>query len=621
MTVLKTYVPGVGWEPVLAGEQGPKGDKGDQGDDGLMAPASGAETIAGTDNTKAVTPASLAAWTPVIDVRRYGAKGDGTTNDSAAIQAALDAAGTPQKTIYFPPGNYLLGTTGVVAHSSVQMAPSATLLYTGTGTCFTLDSTHRVNVVVNAQRNPIAWHTGVDTSSIGIRIRNSDFVRLSAKVFNFNVGIDMQGDQTGTSYGVTDCLNVRDNMIGFRCSKIGTGWANQHEVRGQIRISSGPTSGVAGSRYVDLTGAGNNTTFINLSFEYNAPEFLADITVPYVTFLNCRYENPSPIRLNSGSYGCQVIGGYSNAGPASLGSSMLKFTLAAGANYPTIISHYGSQLNSDNAQGSGEGLVLRTSAPAVNAFTVRTPYTTSDALRSELTGDKFAMYRRDGKGLGTTPQPIFNVDAINARLYLGDGVAAPTNYIDFPSSNIATFTGTWRFPAAAQFTATGTSPALHIGQNVNDPKIFTGTGSPETVVTAGLGSLYLRRDGATGTSFYVKEAGAGLATGWVGYQPATVTINAQTGTAYTLVLTDASKLVTLSNAAAIALTVPTNAAVAFPVGATLDVAQLGAGQVTVSGAGTTLNGTPGLKTRAQYSRIRLIKTATDTWLLSGDLSA
>lgn len=97
-------------------------------------------------------------------------------------------------------------------------------------------------------------------------------------------------------------------------------------------------------------------------------------------------------------------------------------------------------------------------------------------------------------------------------------------------------------------------------------------------------------------------------------------INAQTGTSYTLVLGDNGKLVTLSNAAAIALTVPTNASVAFPAGARIDLVQKGAGQVTVGGT-PTVNSTPTKKTRAQYSALTLVKEATDTWYLFGDISA
>lgn len=44
--------------------------------------------------------------------------------------------------------------------------------------------------------------------------------------------------------------------------------------------------------------------------------------------------------------------------------------------------------------------------------------------------------------------------------------------------------------------------------------ILTGTGDPEGVVTAGVGSIFLRSDGGTSTTLYVKETGAGD-TGWV----------------------------------------------------------------------------------------------------------
>jgi hypothetical protein len=87
-----------------------------------------------------------------------------------------------------------------------------------------------------------------------------------------------------------------------------------------------------------------------------------------------------------------------------------------------------------------------------------------------------------------------------------------------------------------------------------------------------------------------------------------------------LVLTDNGRLVTLSNAAAITLTVPLNSSVAFATGAVVNIQQIGAGQVTVAGdAGVTVNGT-GTKTRTQWSAASLIKTATNTWTLIGDLA-
>ena len=100
------------------------------------------------------------------------------------------------------------------------------------------------------------------------------------------------------------------------------------------------------------------------------------------------------------------------------------------------------------------------------------------------------------------------------------------------------------------------------------------------------------------------------------------TLNDQTGTTYTLALADLAKLVTLSNAGAITLTVPLESSVAFAIGDRIDLLQKGAGQVTIVGAGgVTVNATPGLKLRAQWSSATLIKLDTNSWVLLGDLQA
>jgi hypothetical protein len=102
-------------------------------------------------------------------------------------------------------------------------------------------------------------------------------------------------------------------------------------------------------------------------------------------------------------------------------------------------------------------------------------------------------------------------------------------------------------------------------------------------------------------------------------------INAQTGTTYTTVLADNGKLVTLSNASGITLTIPPNSSVTYPVGAQLNLAQLGAGQVTFAGgSGVTIVSTGATasapKLRAQYSSATAVQTSTDNWLVIGDIS-
>jgi len=52
-------------------------------------------------------------------------------------------------------------------------------------------------------------------------------------------------------------------------------------------------------------------------------------------------------------------------------------------------------------------------------------------------------------------------------------------------------------------------------RETHDMRLLFGAGSPLNVVTADIGTLYLRTDGGAGTTLYVKEANNGLSTGWV----------------------------------------------------------------------------------------------------------
>jgi hypothetical protein len=104
---------------------------------------------------------------------------------------------------------------------------------------------------------------------------------------------------------------------------------------------------------------------------------------------------------------------------------------------------------------------------------------------------------------------------------------------------------------------------------------------------------------------------------------AMIAINAQTGASYTTVLTDDGKLITVSNASANTLTIPPNSSVAYGIGTQINIAQLGAGTVTITaGAGVTLNSAGSkLKTDAQYAVATCVKTDTNTWFVVGNLKA
>jgi hypothetical protein len=100
-----------------------------------------------------------------------------------------------------------------------------------------------------------------------------------------------------------------------------------------------------------------------------------------------------------------------------------------------------------------------------------------------------------------------------------------------------------------------------------------------------------------------------------------VVANRQTAS-YTLVLSDADKLVEMNVGSANNLTVPLNSSVAFSTGTQILLAQYGAGQTTIvatSGVTIRSNGAK-LKLNAQYSGATLVKIAENEWYLFGDIA-
>jgi hypothetical protein len=101
-----------------------------------------------------------------------------------------------------------------------------------------------------------------------------------------------------------------------------------------------------------------------------------------------------------------------------------------------------------------------------------------------------------------------------------------------------------------------------------------------------------------------------------------IVTNRQTAS-YTLVLSDADKLVEMNVATPNDLTIPLNSSVAFAIGTQILLAQYGSGQTTIvptSGVTVRSNGAK-LKLNVRYSGATLIKIDTNEWYLFGDINA
>lgn len=193
--------------------------------------------------------------------------------------------------------------------------------------------------------------------------------------------------------------------------------------------------------------------------------------------------------------------------------------------------------------------------------------------------------------------------------------------------------------ASTMTVATGTGAALLGGVTLASGNIdtFSVAIDPDTqneeivFITANSSDTFTILRGQSGTSAISHSGGATIKHVFVSEAlnafeaglNETIPFNAQTGTTYTLAVGDAGQLVTLSNASAITLTVPTNASVPFAIGTQITITQANSGAVTVVGdTGVTVNSADGdLKLRTQWSAATLIKLNTNSWILIGDIKA
>jgi len=138
---------------------------------------------------------------------------------------------------------------------------------------------------------------------------------------------------------------------------------------------------------------------------------------------------------------------------------------------------------------------------------------------------------------------------------------------------------------------------------------------------SGVDTSFVDLKGGTTGQVLAKNSGTDLDFTWTEQDDTTLAFNAQTGTTYTLVASDASKLVTTSNASAVTVTIPADI---FAVGNIINVQSIGVGLTTISGGAVTITSTGATASapvlRAQYSACSIICTASNVFTIVGDLS-
>lgn len=169
----------------------------------------------------------------ISTVKSYGAVGDGVTNDTVAIQAALDD--TAVNHLFFPPGTYLAGNLNITSRSGLTIEGNgATLDWTGTGTTtapigIRITGTCRDlsirglrflgDGVAANYHGGVWWTTAVVVENVAIR--ECHFESLAVGIWLNRIG-------SGTVHGVTIEANEFETMVGTGTTQ-GTGVFVHHE--------------------------------------------------------------------------------------------------------------------------------------------------------------------------------------------------------------------------------------------------------------------------------------------------------------------------------------------------------------------------------------------------------
>jgi len=290
----------------------------------------------------------------------------------------------------------------------------------------------------------------------------------------------------------------------------------------------------------------------------------------------------SNITITNGS------GSISIAGNAGTVTSVAALTLATS----------GTDLSSTVATG--------TSTPVI---TLNVP-TASATNRGALSSSDWTTFNNKGSGTVTS------VGFTGGIITVATATSTPAFTVAGTSGGIPYFSSasTWATSAALAANAL----VVGGGAGVAPATVTTGTGVVTALgVNTGSSGAFATQGGAIISATTINDsAGTGYS---IGYRQ--MPQNSQTGATYTLVLADDGKHVYLNTGSVNALTVPTNASVAFVIGTVITVVNGNSGICTITGPASGLqlaNGAAATtRSLATKGMATMVKVATDLWYVSG----
>jgi hypothetical protein len=387
-----------------------------------------------------------------VNIVDFGADPTGATDSASAIQTALDT----NKNVFVPVGNFKIGST---------------LQFTRTNQVFFGESGNAVNAVTTTSPASAVGVSQIFTESAILMFSFNDKQGVQIKDVVFNgTGVATGGvDCTGSGAPPTIAFGVVLQNVGFKA----------------INGIALDTAELVDANFYNINISGYDDASV----------------IKTTRGINCGATNNNFYggRIEGCIYGAYILG------------SINSFFGCTIANQGGTNVHIGGNIAQLSFNGCyiENGVMMYSASSYVYGcvdFSNCFLHTSNTSTLLDLTNAASGTQVNISGGRITET-------AGSSTIFVPSGVA-------FNGINIGqttpTMTGTGRiqiFSNTSNTTADAVFPE-HVRVNGTAARLLSGSGTPETAVTAPIGSVFMRTDGSTGTSFYAKESGTGN-TGWV----------------------------------------------------------------------------------------------------------
>jgi hypothetical protein len=437
--------------------------------------AAGYDT-AGQDTTEAMLSVAVAGMLgQVLDVRAFGAKGDGVTDDTAAIQAAVDASSVTG-IVYIPSGTYRLAGT-VTIPASIGLVG---------------DGVRRTFIAIDS--GVTAFHFDLaftDAAANGLVV--SGISVRSAEAY---------GSYTGTAFRFTNMIRSHlSELEAYRCETgfafDGESFSNHFDVCRSRECGTGwEWGGVALSN--------NNNTHTACVFGGFLYGIKATAKTYSHTFNNCDFSPGYALNGDGKSsfYWADVVtaqfnGGYSE-GDNTQTPNQFEFNTVLSANGNVCFTGFSFRGRRDGAK-TGSAVKVTGFASLLSANNVFNDFDIciehASAGTVTFNEDKTAVVNTYYDATASTG----NAHGFRAKNLLFYEASAEILRIEGDTQTIVASSNAWNVVAGSQV-------------------IKFGSSDPEGAVSGAIGSLYMRTDGAVQRTLHLKQTGTGN-TGWVRFMP------------------------------------------------------------------------------------------------------